>query len=80
MKKVTLIHASWCHVCPAARKLWNELLEEHEFEYEEVDVDSPRGKELTEQYSIMGVPTTLVDGEVAFIGVPSREGAIKRIS
>ena len=80
MVKVTLIHATWCHVCPSASKLWNELKEEYGFEYNEVDVDTPEGQELTTKFSIMGVPTTIIDGTVAFVGVPDRDKAIAAIS
>ncbi|UGV41043.1 thioredoxin family protein [Methanococcoides orientis] len=80
MVKVTLIHASWCHVCPAARKFWNDLRSERDFDYEEVDYDTPEGAELSEKYSIMSVPTTIIDGEIAFIGVPGKEEALSKIS
>ncbi|MCQ1535838.1 thioredoxin family protein [Methanosarcina sp. KYL-1] len=80
MVKVTLIHASWCTVCPTARRLWNDLKSEYDFEYEEVDVETPEGQELTEKYGIVGVPTTLIDGEVVFTGLPKKAQAIARIS
>ncbi|WP_445476060.1 glutaredoxin family protein [Methanococcoides methylutens] len=80
MTKVTLVHASWCHVCPAAKKFWNDLRSERGFDYEEIDIDTPEGDELSQKYSIMSVPTTIIDGEVAFIGVPDREKAILKIS
>ncbi|WP_440952413.1 glutaredoxin family protein [Methanococcoides sp. FTZ1] len=80
MVKVTLVHASWCHVCPAAKKLWNDLRSEHDFEYEEVDIDTPEGDALSEQYSIMAVPTTIIDGQVAFVGVPKKGDALHKLS
>ncbi|MEL4305008.1 glutaredoxin family protein [Methanococcoides sp. LMO-2] len=80
MVKVILVHASWCHVCPAAKKLWNDLKSEHDFDYEEVDIDTPEGDELSEKYSIMSVPTTIIDGEIAFIGVPDKGEALSKIS
>ncbi|SES90312.1 Glutaredoxin [Methanococcoides vulcani] len=80
MVKVTLVHASWCHVCPAAKKLWNDLRSEHDFDYEGIDIDTPEGEALSEKYSIMSVPTTIIDGEIAFIGVPGKEEALLKIS
>lgn len=80
MTKVTLVHASWCHVCPGAKKFWNDLRLEHEFDYEEVDIDSLEGDKLSEKYLIMSVPTTIVDGEIAFLGVPDRQEALLKIS
>lgn len=80
MTKVTLVHASWCHVCPAARKLWQSLNEKYDFEYSEVDFDTPEGDKLSEQFSIMSVPTTIIDGDVAFVGIPDKDKAIAKIS
>lgn len=80
MVKVTLIHASWCKVCPSARRFWKDLKSEYDFEYEEIDVETPEGQELIEKYGIVGVPTTLIDGEIAFTGVPKKAEAIARIS
>lgn len=80
MVKVTLIHASWCTVCPAARRLWNDLKSEYDFEYEEIDVETPEGQALIEKYGIVGVPTTIIDEKVAFTGLPKKADAISRIS
>lgn len=80
MVKVTLIHASWCTVCPSARRLWNNLKSEYDFEYEEVDVETPEGQELTDKYGIVGVPATLIDGDLVFTGLPKKAEAIALIS
>ena len=80
MVKVTLIHASWCTVCPAARRFWHDLKSEYDFEYDEIDVQTPEGQALIDKYGIVGVPTTIIDGEVAFTGLPKKPDAIARIS
>lgn len=80
MVKVTLLHASWCTVCPSARRLWTELKSQYDFEYKEVDVETPEGQALIDKYGIVGVPTTIIDGEVAFTGIPKKADAIARIS
>jgi thioredoxin 1 len=80
MVKVTLVHASWCTVCPAARRFWKDLKSEYSFEYEEVDVETPEGQALRDKYGIVGVPTTIIDGEVAFTGLPKKADVIARIS
>ncbi len=80
MVKVTLIHASWCTVCPSARRLWNDLKSEYDFEYEEIDLETPEGEELVEKLGIVGIPATLIDGELAFTGLPKKAEAISRIT
>jgi thiol-disulfide isomerase/thioredoxin len=80
MVKVTLVHASWCTVCPAARRLWTDLKSQYNFEYSEVDVETPEGQALIDKFNIVGVPTTIIDGEVAFTGLPKKADAISRIS
>ena len=75
MVKVTLVHSEWCHFCPAAKNLWRELKEKYDFEYEEVDLDTPEGKELASKFNIRSIPTTIIDDEIVFVGVPEREKA-----
>ena len=48
--------------------------------YEEVDALSPEGQEMVERYGIMSVPTTLIDGKVAFVGVPDKAKALAAVS
>ncbi len=80
MVKVTLLHASWCTVCPSARRLWKDLKSEYGFEYEEIDVETPEGEEMSEKHGIVGIPTTIIDGEIAFTGLPKKAEAIARIT
>ncbi len=76
MAKVKLIYASWCPSCPAAKSFWNRLRQEVPFNYEEIDIDSPRGKELAERYNIKSVPTSLVNDRPYFVGVPEKQRAM----
>ena len=76
MAKVRLVYASWCPSCPAAKSFWTRLRQEIPFSYEEIDIDTPRGKELAERFSIRSVPTTLVGDRPYFVGVPDRQRAI----
>ena len=80
MKSVVLIKAEWCPVCPQAEKLWENLGKSHEFVYEEVEIDSDEGAALVSEHSIMGVPTTIIDGKVTFVGVPSEADAVAAVS
>ncbi len=77
--KVTVIYADWCSVCHATRKLWNELRKEYTFDYEEVNLTSPRGIEYVKKYSIHSVPATVIGDRIAFFGFPEREKAIEAV-
>ena len=84
MKKVVLVVSSkrlkaGCQTCEAAKKFWKRLGEKHKFDYEEIDIDTREGREFAEKHSILSAPTTVIDGEVAFIGLPNRDEAIKII-
>jgi thiol-disulfide isomerase/thioredoxin len=78
--KVTLVHAKWCHFCPTARKTWQKLNDEYDFEYKEVDIDSPEGKELAEKFKIRSIPTTIIDDKIVFVGVPDEDQASKVVA
>jgi len=77
--KVTLIHADWCPICQATRKLWNELKKEYHFDYEEVNLTSPQGIEYVKKYFIHSVPATLIGDRIAFLGLPERDKAIEAV-
>ncbi|MBC7085216.1 MAG: thioredoxin family protein [Methanomethylovorans sp.] len=79
MVKVTLVTAEWCHFCPTAKQVWRELKEKYNFEYSEVDYDSPEGKKLVDEFSIVSVPTTIIDDQIAFVGVPDKNKASKTL-
>jgi len=77
MVKVILLVSKDCPYCPLAEDIWKELQKEYKFEFEEVDVNSEKGRELVKRYSIMAVPTTLVDDKIAFIGIPKKDKAME---
>lgn len=74
-RKVILLSSSLCNDSPPARELWRSLQEQHDFDFEEVDLLSRRGRQLVSQMGIRKVPTTLIDGRVTFQGIPDRERA-----
>jgi len=76
VSKVTLIYASWCPSCPAAKSFWSRLRQEVSFSYEEIDIESEKGKELAERYNIRSVPASLVNGRPYFVGIPEKQRAL----
>ena len=55
------------------------MKKDHKFDYKEVDAMSPEGQELVGRHGIMSVPTTMVDGKVAFNGMLDRKKAEKLV-
>ncbi|MFQ5814978.1 MAG: thioredoxin family protein [Candidatus Hydrothermarchaeaceae archaeon] len=80
MNEVVLVIADWCPICPRAKSLWRNIRKEYDFDYKEVDISSKEGSDLVAKHSIRSVPTTIIDGSVAFIGVPDRDGAVEAIT
>lgn len=79
MVEVVLVKTKTCVYCPTASRLWNELQKEFKFTYREVDAMSPEGQKIVEKHMIMSVPTTVVDGKVAFLGIPEKSRAIAAV-
>lgn len=79
MVKVILVTSNWCHFCPTTKKLWKDIKLDHDFEYEEIDFDSPEGENIVDKYSISSVPTTIINDKIAFVGIPDKDKAIKAL-
>lgn len=69
---VILVTSQTCSTCTKADQLWNELLETYQFQYHKVDINSGKGRSLASKHKIWSTPSTLIDGKVAFRGVPNR--------
>ncbi len=80
MTKVTVVYTKTCPYCPSAKALWKSLQKQLKFDYEEVDAVSTKGQQLVAKFSIMAVPTTIIDdGKDVIVGVPSKEKAIEAV-
>jgi glutaredoxin len=65
---------------PHCKKSLREILKEKfNFEYEEIDYESPEGEKLIEKFSIVSVPTTIIDDQIVFVGVPDKAQASKTL-
>lgn len=79
MRKVTIVTTKSCPYCPTAKRVWQDVRREADFDYEEVDALSPKGQDLVMKHGIMTVPTTIVDNKVAFTGVPQKDKALAAV-
>ncbi|MBI2543230.1 MAG: thioredoxin family protein [Candidatus Aenigmarchaeota archaeon] len=76
MVKVQLVYTKTCVYCPAAKQLFKDLKKQYKFDYDEVDAMSPEGQKLVSKYSIMSVPTIIVDSKVQWVGVPQKDKVV----
>ncbi len=72
---VTLVTSSICQSCDQAKALWQSLGDTYKFKFDEVDINSRRGRELAANHNVFTTPTTFINGRVAFRGVPKRDHA-----
>ncbi len=79
MVKVILVTTKTCVYCPTAKKIWQEIRQSRNFEYEEVDAGTPSGQKIAQKFGIMSVPATIIDGKVEFVGVPDKTRALSII-
>jgi thioredoxin 1 len=84
LKKVTLITTKQCSKCPLAKVFWRELKDEYKFDYEELDAASDMGKKHVDNFSIMSVPTAIVQNgnhePILFTGTPSKQKAVDALT
>lgn len=68
-----------CPYCPMAVAAAEEAVKElgDVVDYEHLDVNENIDK--VQEYTIMSVPTVVIDGEVAFIGAPSTEELVEKL-
>ncbi|MCS7261960.1 MAG: thioredoxin family protein [Aquificaceae bacterium] len=72
---VILLVSQWCATCPDAEALWKRLQAEYGFKYEVLDVAQPEGRMWAKKLMIRAVPSTIIDGKLAFVGVPDEAEA-----
>jgi thioredoxin 1 len=78
-KHVILLVSQWCATCPDADALWQKLQKEYGFKYEVLDVAQPEGRMWAKKLIVRAVPSTIIDGKLTFVGVPSEEEARRAI-
>lgn len=79
MSKVTIVTTKSCPYCPTAKRVWQDVRKEAEFDYEEVDAMSSKGQDLVMKHGISTVPTTIINNKVAFTGVPQKDKALAAV-
>ena len=73
---VTLLTSSVCASCRETRTTWQQARRQADFQFEEVDLTSARGRGLAAKHNIFSTPVTVVNGRVAVRGTPNLSEAL----
>ena len=74
--RVELLVSEWCPTCHQAEQVWQRVAGERAIDFAVVDMGQSEGRELARRLRIRSVPATVIDGELAGVGMQSREQAL----
>lgn len=77
--KVQLLVSEWCASCHQAERVWSEVAQERDIDYQVVDMAQPEGKALVSQMRLKTIPALLIDDELKGIGVQSKAEALELV-
>lgn len=69
--KVQLLVSEWCVPCRAAEAAWQAVAQEKSIAFEVLDVGQPEGRAIVARLGVRTVPSTVIDGVLQHLGVPT---------
>lgn len=69
--KVQLLVSEWCVPCRDAERVWGEVARAKTIAFEVLDLGQPEGRSVVARLGIRTVPSTVIDGTLAHLGVPT---------
>jgi glutaredoxin len=78
--KVQLLVSEWCVPCRAAEDVWREVAAHKAIAFEVLDVGQPEGRTVVSTLGVRTVPSTVIDGTLRHIGVPTRGEAMELVA
>jgi hypothetical protein len=69
--KVQLLVSEWCVPCRAAEEVWQGVAREKAIAFEVLDVGQPEGRAVVAHLGVRTVPSTVIDGVLKHLGVPT---------
>ena len=69
--RVQLLVSEWCVPCRGAEEVWRAVAQKKSFAFEVLDVAQPEGRAIVARIGVRTVPSTVIDGELKHLGVPS---------
>ena len=80
--KVEVFSSDSCPHCPGAVKVAEEAKADStdlDIELEVVNINTDENRKRAIDYQIMAVPTIVINGQVEFIGAPSKEEFVAKL-
>lgn len=69
--KVQLLVSEWCTPCRDAENVWRSVAQKKAIAFEVLDVGQPEGREVVARLGVRTVPSTVIDGVLRHLGVPT---------
>lgn len=80
VKKVQVLKTPGCSSCAQATKLVKKIKQEENLKFKLEEIDITEQPELVEKYQIMVSPGIVIDGKLAFSGVPNEKELKKKLT
>ena len=78
--RVQLLVSEWCVPCRGAEEVWRGVAQKKAIAFEVLDVGQPEGRAVVARLGVRTVPSTVIDGALAHIGVPSGTEALALVA
>jgi glutaredoxin len=73
--KVQLLVSEWCMPCRDAETVWRGIAQKKDIAFEVLDVVQPEGRGVVSRLGVRTVPSTVIDGVLKHLGVPTLQEA-----
>ena len=73
--RVQLLVSEWCMPCRDAEEVWRRIVRRKDIAFEVLDVGQPEGREVVARLGVRTVPSTVIDGKLRHLGVPTPQEA-----
>jgi thiol-disulfide isomerase/thioredoxin len=78
--RVQLLVSEWCAPCRSAEEVWRAIAQKKAIAFEVLDVGQPEGRAIVARLGVKTVPSSVVDGMLRHLGVPTHKEAMEIVS
>lgn len=80
INKIQFLTMTGCHSCAAAKKIFDEILPDFsDVKVDEIDIATPKGQKLVQEYGIMASPGIVINDELFSTGGTNKEKLVKKL-